>query len=188
MNQDQTHEYRGYRLVAKPAETGAKCWAWRDGVPVHKLTGCDVSDAVQKARKAIDSALGMAAREGEAGDMAYTRALEAILPELSTGQLKMLQAHYRAPERIMTATELAKAAGYSNYSGANLQYGNLGKALHEHHPVDLPVRRNGTLIYTCALADSPDLAPTATEDDSHWRWRMLPSLAFALCALGVVKK
>ncbi|MEX3686462.1 hypothetical protein AB3X91_07610 [Paraburkholderia sp. BR14263] len=188
MDQDQTYEYRGYRLVAKPADNGARCWAWRDGVPVHKLIGCDVPDAIQRTRNAIDSDLGVAARDGDAGDAAYTRALEAVLPELSTGQLKMLQAHYRAPDRIITATELAKAAGYSNYSGANLQYGNLGKAVHAHHPVDLPVRSNGTLVYTCALADSPDLEPSATEDDSHWRWRMLPSLAFALCALGLVAK
>jgi hypothetical protein len=186
MSEDQTHEYRGYRLVAKQGEIGAKCWAWRDGKPVHKLVGVDVPDAIQKARKAIDSDLGVAARHGDAGDQAYTRALQAILPELSTGQVKMLQAHYRAPDRIISATELARAAGYSNYSGANLQYGNLGKALHEHHPVDLPVRSNGTLVYTYALADSPDFAPNTTEDDSHWRWRMLPSLAFALRAVGLV--
>jgi hypothetical protein len=187
MSKDETREYRGYRLVAKHGESGAKCWAWRDGKPVHKLEGVDVPDAIQKARKVIDSELGVAARDGDAGEQAYTRALEAILPELSAGQVKMLPAHYHAPDRVISATELARAAGYSNYSGANLQYGNLGKALHEHHPVDLPVRNNGTLIYTYALAESADFALNMAEEDSHWRWRMLPSLAFALRALALVK-
>jgi hypothetical protein len=144
---------------------------------VHKLEGVDVPDSIRKAKKAIDPGLGVATRDGDAGDQAYARALEAILPELSMGQVKMLQAHYHAPDRIISATELAKAAGYSNHSGANLKYGNLGKALHEHHPVDLRARSNGTLIYTCALADSPDFVHN-TEEDSHWRWRMLSSLAY----------
>jgi hypothetical protein len=167
MSEEHTHEYRGYRLVARRGPSGAKCWAWRNGQPDYKLEGVDIPDAVQKTRREIDSDLGVAARDGDAGDQAYTRALEAILPELSSGQVKMLQAHYHAWDRIISAAELAKAAGYLNHNGANLHYGNLGKALHEHHPVELPVRNNGTFIYTYALADSPDFAPNVNEENSH---------------------
>ncbi|SAL07827.1 hypothetical protein AWB81_08327 [Caballeronia arationis] len=186
MNADETREYRGFTLVAKQGSAGARCWAWRDGKPVHKVEGVDVSAAMQNARRAVDAEAGTAVGDGDVGAQAYARALQAILPKLSAGQIQMLQAHYRAPDRVMSASELAQAAGYANFSAANLQYGNLGKALHEHHPVVLPERGDGTPIYTFALADGMDRDIRPTEEDSHWRWRMLPSLAFALRAVGLV--
>src|SRR5450631_1533843 len=46
---------------------------------------------------------------------AYLAALRKILPTLSDGHLAMLKAHYHAPNRVLTATQLAEAAGYSGY-------------------------------------------------------------------------
>ena len=43
----------------------------------------------------------------------------------------MLEAHLDAPEQILTATQLAQAAGYDDYVVANAQYGTLGRALAE---------------------------------------------------------
>lgn len=186
MKAEETVEYRGYTLVAKQQPRGAKCWAWKDGKAAYKLEGVDVSAAIQKARQAVDHGEGIAERDGDAGERAYARALQAILGDLSLGQIQMLQAHYRAPNRVMSASELAKAAGYTNFSAANLQYGNVGKALHAQHPVAVPQRRDGTLVYTCALADGLDEDISLMDGSSHWRWRMLPSLAFALRAVGLV--
>jgi hypothetical protein len=57
----------------------------------------------------------------------YKIAFEAL--HLSPGQWDMLRAHFLAPNHTITATELADAAGYKSWQGANLQYGLLGKKL-----------------------------------------------------------
>ena len=59
----------------------------------------------------------------------YVDAMKRLLPSLSTAHLAMLKAHYRAADRSLTATELAKAAGYSGYASANLQYGLMARNL-----------------------------------------------------------
>jgi hypothetical protein len=46
--------------------------------------------------------------------------------DLPESHVAMLRAQCRALACTMTATELAKAAGYKNYNAANLQYGTLG--------------------------------------------------------------
>lgn len=63
------------------------------------------------------------------------------------------------------------------------------KLIYEQHPVDLPQRANGTLVYTFAPADSGEspLASNGEDDEAHWRWKMLPSLAHALRELGLVE-
>ena len=74
----------------------------------------------------------------------------------------------RAPNRTLTSTRLAEAAGYSNYSAANLQYGLLGKRLWEELPTALPVGSDGNHIYTFALAKAGDMSTP----ESEWRWQM----------------
>ena len=56
---------------------------------------------------------------------------------MSGGQRAMLRAHYEAPGRKITATQLAQAAGFANFSAANLQYGLLGAMLFAEIPEDL---------------------------------------------------
>jgi len=51
----------------------------------------------------------------------YRRAFEAIAPSLTVGHRAMLAAHFKAPKRTITSTQLAEAAGYETYGGANLQ-------------------------------------------------------------------
>lgn len=55
----------------------------------------------------------------------YENALQAVA--LTDKQRLMLKAHYEAPNRSITYTQLANAAGYENYQVANSQYGQLGK-------------------------------------------------------------
>jgi hypothetical protein len=59
----------------------------------------------------------------------YVDALKAIT--ISDMQREMLMFHYKAHNRTVTYTELAKAAGYDSYKTANLHYGKLGAALGE---------------------------------------------------------
>jgi hypothetical protein len=92
----------------------------------------------------------------------------------------MLRAHYAAPNRCITATQLAKAANYTGYQSANLQYGRVGWLLYGELPTPLPRRpSDGKLIYTCALAEEVD---QRTDDEAQWIWRMRPHVAEALGA------
>ena len=59
----------------------------------------------------------------------YIGAFSAIRKRLSQGQLAMLRAQYHAPERTLTASDLAVAARYRSYHGANLQYGRMSLLL-----------------------------------------------------------
>jgi len=59
----------------------------------------------------------------------YKAALSAIREQLSDGHKAMLRAQYRAPERTLTASELAVAAQYRSYHGTNLQYGKMSVRL-----------------------------------------------------------
>ncbi|PTQ98423.1 hypothetical protein C8K18_1075 [Paraburkholderia sp. GV068] len=183
---ERTETYRGYMLVARAAGDGARCWAWKEKTPVHKAVGGTVGEAIDAARRAIGDELGVPLRDGDEANAAYTEALASVLPRLTAAQLKMLQAHYHAVDRTITATQLAAAAGYASYSGANLQYGFIGKAILEIYPLVVDKRRDGTPIFTLALADAAGYEQSSDIDDTEWKWRMLPALAHALGALGIV--
>ncbi|GAB5097084.1 hypothetical protein P9250_03715 [Caballeronia sp. LP006] len=189
-----TVTYRGYELVIKNASNGvAQCWAWKDQKAAFKETGETLDDAERTVRAAIDAEMGPATGAGDAAVDAYIAAFKAILP-VSEGQRKMLVAHYQAPARTITAMQLAKAAGYASYRGANVQYGNLGKLIYEQHPVDLPRRpRDNSLIFTYAIADPGAVAAGSVlegyteEHEAEWSWPMRAAVAQALVALGIVK-
>lgn len=108
-------------------------------------------------------------------------AFSSIQDRLSDGQRAMLKVHYNAPDRTLTATELATAAGYESHSAVNLQYGFLGKWLHEELLCALPEREDGTKIYTFALATGLDDGKAEVE----WRWVLKPEAATALQQLGL---
>lgn len=59
----------------------------------------------------------------------YENALNEI--SINEKQKQMLKAHYEAPNRSITYTQLAAAAGYDDYAVANSQYGKLGRVLGE---------------------------------------------------------
>lgn len=54
----------------------------------------------------------------------YKKALQNI--KITDSQMLMLKAHYEALNKSITFQELAKIAGYDDYTGANAQYGALG--------------------------------------------------------------
>lgn len=54
----------------------------------------------------------------------YKKALQEI--KITDNQMLMLKAHYEALNKSITFQELAKVAGYDDYTGANSQYGALG--------------------------------------------------------------
>lgn len=177
-------EYRRHVLVV--AERNGR-WvgrAWKQSKTVADSEGETAERVLESLRAAVDSRFDLVAisrgRSPKAEE--YIAALRAIQDKLSDGHLAMLKAHYHAPGRRMTATELALAAGYANYSAANLQYGLVGKAIYEEVPLELPKRSDGSPIYTFTLATQGD--PSAEEE--HWIWEMRPELAHAIEQLGLM--
>jgi hypothetical protein len=61
----------------------------------------------------------------------YKATLGILRSQLSNGHMAMLRAQYLAPKRTLTAAELAAAAHYRSYHGANLQYGRMSVRLRE---------------------------------------------------------
>jgi len=94
---------------------------------------------------------------------------------LSDSHIQMLRLHYHAPERTITATQMAQAAGYDHYSVANLQYGQLGRLVSDQLEYNPMKERLGTLV-------------TFDKRQGEWHWLMRPEVVRALELLGWVEE
>ena len=89
-------------------------------------------------------------------------------------QMRMLQAHYHALNRTVTATQMAKAVGYPKYTASNLHYGTLASHI-------------GKLIGWQPLPkQAVFVLVTFGRPDGEWQWIMRPEVAQALEQLGWV--
>lgn len=113
----------------------------------------------------------------------YGYALALLGRKINAGQWAMLRAHAAAPDRTLDATELAEAAGYADYSAANLQYGKLGAAIAKLLDIPLPTGPNGKPVATHALATG-----SGEDDQAHWRWTMHEELAEAVIEAAALKE
>jgi hypothetical protein len=136
--------------------------------------------AANELKARIDASLGKAEPTTE-----YIRALRSLmLNKRADSDSAMLKAHYHAPNRTITATQLAKAVGFPNYSTVNLRYGSLGQAIYSEAVVNLPTTArhpDGKPIYTFVIADGERL------QGDDWRWTMRSEVANAMAALGLEK-
>lgn len=109
-------------------------------------------------------------------------AYEQLKP--ADGQQAMLAAHLAAPDNILTATQLSKAAGKLGHEYANLQYGLLARALAEEMDYTPAERRaDGSVIWTFALATGVDRSESDDpESYPEWRWQLRPEVVAALQA------
>ena len=85
----------------------------------------------------------------------------------------MLKAHAAAPRQTLSASELAKAAGFKSFHAVNLQYGQFGALL---------AREIG---YRPSQASS-SFASFSREGDAHWQWRLHRPFFQALKSLNWV--
>lgn len=99
----------------------------------------------------------------------FAGALQKLTDQITGKQWEMLCAHYHAPNRSVTARQLAKEVGFKNYGGVNLQYGRLGSLLGSVLGFE---KHNSSMLATF-------IKPEDT-DNSEWLWVMLPALAEAL--------
>jgi hypothetical protein len=106
------------------------------------------------------------------GPDAYRLALAVV--RVHPNQWAMLNAHAAAGPNGLSATQLARAGSYDDFSTANLHYGKLGRLVADDLAMALPVRANETEVATAALA-TYDLFP-----DGIQRWVIHPELATAV--------
>lgn len=86
-----------------------------------------------------------------------------------------LQAHYDAPGRALTMTNLADAANYKAYNGANLRYGVLAERIGKRMGFVNP-----SITLLADLIEPPDVS------NRHWILVLHPSFAAALKIVGWV--
>jgi hypothetical protein len=178
-----TEEYRRHTLLSAFHGGAYKGRVWKAKKLLTEIEGASLDDVLNKLRAYVDSQFATVAsgRRQPTNSDDYVTAFRNILSDLTNGQFAMLREHYRAPQHRITATQLAKAADYLNYNAANLQYGNIGKALYEEYPLEIPQRSDGSLIYTYMLA-------TGTGDDAdekEWVWELRPEVVAAIETLGL---
>lgn len=90
----------------------------------------------------------------------------------------MLRCNYHAPNRTATYSQLAQAAGYKTFSGANSQYGKFGHLLGNFLKMEFEkstTRKNGELFYSSAIGHG-----IAGNGLQHFKLKMHPELASAL--------
>lgn len=109
----------------------------------------------------------------------YWRAFEAIAPTLTKGHRAMLRAHFDAPKRTITASQLAEAAGYENYNGANLQYAAIAQKVAEYLDYTPPNHSSGKPFWSYTLADG-EWVPSDNQSGTEWQWKLHPQVIAAL--------
>lgn len=90
--------------------------------------------------------------------------------------LRMLQAHYYAPDRTLTATQMARAVGYSGFTVANLHYGKLGRMV--------GIALGWTPLPTTLVG----VVSEFKKPEREWHWVMRPAVVAALEQLGWVQE
>lgn len=111
----------------------------------------------------------------------FAEALTAIKP--SNTQWSMLKAHYNAPGKKLTSTQLATVAGYQHLSVANIQYGVLGHKLSDYLDYEpLGKYKNGDPLWITILVNHT--GESFEDDTDHFEHEMRPELAEALEMIG----
>lgn len=103
----------------------------------------------------------------------YIEAFQLLEPHITDQQRAMLCTHYRAPERTVTATELARLVGASSFRVANSQYGRLAGNLID--VMNWPYQGHFVNLYILVTFVPPNQSP-----QRQWLWIMLPEVAEAL--------
>ena len=163
--------YRGHLIVAN--HTGANIFL--NKIKIHFVKGSSKEESFAIATAFIDSKYGLresdrrAAHIGTVDD--YYEALSVEPP--ADHEEAMLSAHRKAPDRKMTAKELATSAGWKSFSPANRHYGGLGKRIAIQ--LGLKINGDGEQYFTEVLAHF---------DEDTKQWEMHEELALALDRLN----
>jgi hypothetical protein len=114
----------------------------------------------------------------------FVKAWMYIWPNLNPNQKRMIIAQYNAPNRQMTATQLAGAAQWDSYNGANRWYGDVGLMMFIECPTNLPKdERTGKRIFSFSLSNG---WKGTEKDNKQWVWEMRPEIAAGLKLSGLI--
>lgn len=100
----------------------------------------------------------------------YYRALNELSFEFNESQIEMLVGHANAANSCISTQKLARLAGFTSFSAANLHYGKLGRKFAEYFHVSNLANQ----IQALATANHQE------DDTGHFQWVMRPPLRNAL--------
>lgn len=147
----EKEEHDLQELLGPISALRAKNYSWRDISAWFAEKGIHVDHA--RLFRAFTKHLAAVVNVPSAEQ--YASALKAI--KMNAGQRAMLKCHYEAPNRTITYTELATAAGKEDHQVANSQYGKLGAAIGKHTGFELPMApKRGKPFYSGSIGiDAP---------------------------------
>ena len=177
--------YRRHRIIAGERQGSPAAVVYDGSANLHEADGSTVTAALEKAKTWIDHVLNGEIAKRRSPYVGTREEYRRAFRTLSVGKHHedMLRAHANAPDHTLTATELARAAGYDSYEAANAHYGRLGRQVAEF--LDLSPRvhpQRGEPVWTMAIAAGVD---EAEGENAHWRWTMHPEVVHALQDLNM---
>lgn len=99
----------------------------------------------------------------------YTAALGAVIAEgVPEKHIELLRAHLEAPRHTATASQLARAVGYANYGGVNMQYGTLAHRVASRLGVVAPPNGFGCSFSSIGLVRSIRAATRGSSCGHRW--------------------
>lgn len=176
-------DYRGFKLVARLINGTYIGKLWHPDGTSDSFEGSSLAEIITAEKDQVDGFfVGKAsARTTSPKAAEYVLAFQKILGSLPDSYITMLKAHYMAPNRTITSSQLADACAFHNYNAAVLHYGTLGSRLYEQLPISLPKHKDGSPVYTYMLATGGD----SSQAGSEWAWKMRPEVADAIAQLGL---
>ena len=178
-----THRRHSIKTMKSGDNWQAKAFRGKTAIGEIVTAPTEESAILMVTRQLDEAAARQRAKRGADGFPTVDE-VRAALPHLkfNRAQGAMLAAHVKAPDHVLTATQLAQDAGYDDYVVANSQYGQLGRALAEELDWEPPMRRDGNPIWTLTLATDADGSAREEGEDvsGHWRWRLRPEIVSAL--------
>jgi 5-methylcytosine-specific restriction protein A len=105
----------------------------------------------------------------------YVTALRQLIATAPPTHIAMLRAHRQAVDQTVSATELARAAGYESFHAANLQYGIFANKVCDLLDFVPPIGNSGEPSPTHVLA-----APYRRGPRAEWVWKMRTPVVTAL--------
>jgi len=180
-----THRRHSIKTLKSGDEWQARAFRGKTEIGEVVTTSTDESAILIVKRQLDETAARQRAMRGADGFPTVDE-VRAALPHLkfNRAQEAMLAAHVEAPNHVLTATQLAEAAGYGDYVVANSQYGQLGRALAEELDWEPPMRKDGNPIWTLTLATDADgsAREEGEEVSGHWRWKLRPEIVSAMAS------
>ncbi|MHC1999529.1 hypothetical protein ACYQR9_03680 [Methylobacterium sp. CM6241] len=187
MSRNVNLAYRGHQIIAAMIKGAplAQVYVGKTLATRERFAGDTLDDAVNRARSWVDTQRSEAIQNRRSAGVGTVEEYVAFFSAqpLAEHHRVMLVAHASAPDRTLTAGELAAAAGWADFGAANLHYGKLGDQVAQTLELELPKHLSGKPIATSALADSVD--PDWKPIEGFFRWRLHEEVAEALERLNI---